>query len=130
MPASTGALMSIPLTSTPVWSVSLVKVTSMSRFLFRYFRPEHLNPRLDRQSRRAVRKKISYVTVDIIFELNYRGHAQNCCAYTLKPADPERLDPVLRKRGSQNEGVTTLARTKSLSKQTRQAREGKGFTVA
>jgi DNA-binding transcriptional regulator YiaG len=33
-------------------------------------------------------------------------------------------------RGSQKEGVTTLARTKSLSKQIRQAREVKGFTVA
>ncbi len=32
--------------------------------------------------------------------------------------------------GFQKEGVTTLARTKSLSKQIRQAREGKGFTVA
>ena len=32
--------------------------------------------------------------------------------------------------GFQEQGVTTLARTKSLSKQIRQAREGKGFTVA
>jgi DNA-binding XRE family transcriptional regulator len=32
--------------------------------------------------------------------------------------------------GFQKQGVTTLARTKSLSKQIRQAREGKGFTVA
>ena len=32
--------------------------------------------------------------------------------------------------GSQQQGETTLARTKSLSKQLREAREGKGFTVA
>ena len=56
-----------------------------------------------------------------------------CCATGLKPTDLEyapRTQNLGNGSGSQKKGVTTLARTKSLSKQIRQAREGKGFTVA
>jgi DNA-binding transcriptional regulator YiaG len=72
-----------------------------------------------------------------------------CCATGLKPTVPRTHGPQTYRahnprasntllafgnlghgRRSQKEGVTTLARTKSLSKQIRQAREVKGFTVA
>jgi len=78
--------------------------------------------------------RFASLAVDLRFEFNYHNKTQMFHNFGLEPnwtLIKTRPNLELRdERGPARKGVTTLARTRSLSKQIRQAREVKGFTVA